>query len=118
MFAVGGDFGVSDKLALDFARASTHHLHSLNLKLYSDPSDHWRSWLARLHDTEKVTGSSPVWFTEDTTLASREGRVVLSCRFVVSFCRVACRTDGSFCEARSSPLNSAERSMPPTDPSQ
>ena len=80
MFAVGGDFGVSNKLALDFARASAHHLHSLNLKLYSDPSDHWRSWLARLHDTEKVTGSSPVWFTEDTTLASREGRVVLSGR--------------------------------------
>lgn len=22
--------------------------------------DRWRSWLARLHDTEKVTGSSPV----------------------------------------------------------
>ena len=22
---------------------------------------HWRSWLARLHDTQEVTGSSPVW---------------------------------------------------------
>ena len=29
----------------------------------ADP-DHWRSWLARLHDTEKVTGSSPVWSTK------------------------------------------------------
>ena len=25
-----------------------------------DLLDRWRSWLARLHDTEKVTGSSPV----------------------------------------------------------
>lgn len=24
---------------------------------------HWRSWLARLHDTQEVTGSSPVWPT-------------------------------------------------------
>ncbi len=24
--------------------------------------DRWRSWLARLHDTEEVTGSSPVRF--------------------------------------------------------
>ena len=24
---------------------------------------HWRSWLARLYDTQEVTGSSPVWPT-------------------------------------------------------
>ena len=24
---------------------------------------HWRSWLARLHDTQEVTGSTPVWPT-------------------------------------------------------
>jgi hypothetical protein len=24
---------------------------------------HWRSWLARLHDTQEVTGSNPVWPT-------------------------------------------------------
>ena len=27
-----------------------------------DLKDRWRSWLARLHDTEEVTGSSPVRF--------------------------------------------------------
>ena len=26
-------------------------------------SGHWRSWLARLYDTQEVTGSNPVWPT-------------------------------------------------------
>jgi hypothetical protein len=32
---------------------------------------HWRSWLARLHDTQEVTGSSPVWTTHFTPLEGR-----------------------------------------------
>ncbi len=33
---------------------------------------HWRSWLARLYDTQEVTGSSPVWPTsKDGSRSSR-----------------------------------------------
>ena len=41
-----------NRLACPFVRIAVE----CNLK------DRWRSWLARLHDTEEVTGSSPVRF--------------------------------------------------------
>ena len=37
---------------------------------------HWRSWLARLHDTQEVTGSNPVWPTRLPPRASARGGVV------------------------------------------
>ena len=41
---------------------NSHACPFVRIAVGCDLKDRWRSWLARLHDTEEVTGSSPVRF--------------------------------------------------------
>ena len=55
---------------------------------------HWRSWLARLYDTQEVTGSSPVWPTSRTPLS---GGVLLLLVLIAPRARSGtCRTSWVF----------------------
>lgn len=50
---------------------------------------HWRSWLARLHDTQEVTGSSPVWPT--FTIRDERGETATAADLAPSLCENSVR---------------------------